>query len=177
MNTGATERVEGLIGNALRFGEGQVLMLDGKNEALRGMDQLTIEAWVRSSNEDSARRQRIIAFWEHYLISIFSGYTVMGHVYGPGGEGVSGAKRILRGSASLVPHQWMHIAVTYDGKRARIFVNGVQKNSVKMTGPVNGDDAGALTMSHLGADGFLGELDELGPLRLRGLGRRFGGSV
>lgn len=161
MNEGATERVEGIIGKALRFGEGQVLTLDGANEALRGMDQLTIEVWVRSSNENPERRQRIIAFWEHYLISIFSGYTVMGHVYGPGGESVPGAKRVLRGSSTLVPHQWMHIAVTYDGKRARIFVNGVQKNSVKMAGPVNADDVSALTISSGGADGFLGELDEL----------------
>lgn len=157
---GPAQYGEGLIGRALRLGEGQYISLSGDHPALRGMDQLTIELWLRSSNEDTARRQRTICFWEHYLISIFEGNHIVGHLYGPGGESAPDRKRVLRGKTSCVPHQWMHVAVTYDGKQARLFVNGVQEASAKMTGPIN-EASGELRISAPGSDGFVGDLDEL----------------
>lgn len=157
---GPAEYVDGIIGKALRLSDGLHITLDGRHEALRGMEQLTIELWLRSSNEDPARRQRTICFWEHYLISVFEGRRITGHIYGPGGEATAGAKHVLGAQTPCTPHQWMHVALTYDSRRARLFVNGVEEISRPMTGPVN-SGRGALTISMPGGDGFLGEIDEL----------------
>ncbi len=48
LSQGPVERVEGVIGNALRLGQDQVIGIEGDRALLQGMDQLTIEVWFRT---------------------------------------------------------------------------------------------------------------------------------
>jgi len=154
LTQGPVERVEGVIGKALRMGEGQAITLPDRPE-LRGMDQLTVELWFNTHCEDLDHRQRTVVFWDHYLISLFEHRRFVGHIYGADGE-----KFILSGPADVQPNTWYHAAITYDGKRARLWFNGREIGGAKMTGPVN-DAAGTARISMPTGDGFIGDLDEV----------------
>ncbi len=150
------ERTDGVCGQALRLNPNQAIVLPETPEKLRGMDALTVEAWFRSSNEDPSHRQRLVLYWEHYLISIFAGGRLMGHIYDQ-----DATKYILRGSTSVEPNRWYHVALTWDGERARLWLNGRQQSSARMAGTVNADPSGGLQIGAVGGDWFEGEIDEL----------------
>jgi len=155
LNEGPVERGEGIFGSSLKLADGQVIQLEGNRECLRGMDQLTAELWFKTTNEDTTHRQRLILFWEHYLISIFEGQRFVGHLYDADGK-----KAVLRGSGGIRPGVWYHAALTYDGQRGRLWLNGTQVTSVRLSGPLN-NAPGALQFSTTATDAFIGEIDEV----------------
>ncbi len=155
LNEGPVERGEGIFGSSLKLADGQVIQLEGGRECLRGMDQLTAELWFKTTNQDSTHRQRLIMFWEHYLISIFEGNRLVGHLYDSEGK-----KYVLRGHTAIMPGVWYHAAITFDGERGRLWLNGVQETSVRMKGPIN-NALGSLSISTNSNDAFIGEIDEL----------------
>lgn len=148
-------RVDGVAGQALSLTNEQALVPSSTPEALRGMEQLTVEAWFRTRNEDSSRRQRIILYWEHYLISIFQGGHLMGHIYDQ-----DATNHILRGTGVIHPNRWYHAAVTWDGSIAKLWLNGRELARVRMTGVVNPAPTSALQIGRVAGEGFDGEIDE-----------------
>ncbi len=152
----AVERVDGVCGQALTLEPQQSLVPSSQPEDLRGMDALTVEVWFRTTNEDPSHRQRVVLYWEHYLISIFNGGRLMGHIYDQDGK-----KYILRGHGSVEPHRWYHAALTWDGERAKLWLNGRQQASVRMEGTVNAEQGGGLHIGSTGGDWFEGQIDEL----------------
>lgn len=149
-------RVEGVSGQALSLGPRQVIVLPETPEALRGMDQLTVELWFRSTNEDVSHRQRLVLYWEHYLISIFEGGNLRGHLYDQ-----DATPYILSGREVIVSGPWYHAAITWDGERARLWLNGREQSSVRMRGAINPAPGSGLRIGSWGDDWFEGQIDEL----------------
>ncbi|MFO7946459.1 MAG: LamG-like jellyroll fold domain-containing protein, partial [Armatimonadota bacterium] len=145
----------GLIGKSLRLAEGQVILPQAPNERVAGMDELTLEVWFRFDEDRQGHRQRVVMFWEHYLISIWESGTIFGHIYDHDGK-----KTRLAGRSIVHPGVWNHAALTYDGAVARLYVNGIEEASGRMTGPVN-PASGRLQINSYGDDYFAGHLDEV----------------
>ncbi|MGM0493509.1 MAG: LamG-like jellyroll fold domain-containing protein [Armatimonadota bacterium] len=150
-------RVEGVSGQALSLDEREAVLPAETPDELRGMDQLTVELWFRTTCEDPAHRQRIVQYWEHYLISIFEGRRLMGHVYDQ-----DATNHILRGGGEVImPGRWYHTALTWDGERAKLWLNGRELARVRMSGTVNVASGGELRLGSVGNDWFEGAIDEL----------------
>lgn len=149
-------RVDGVCGQALSLGEGQALVPATTPDALRGMDQLTVEAGFMTTNEDPQHRQRIVLYWEHYLISIFEGGRMVGNLYDQDGE-----NHVLRGTGVIDPGRWYHTALTWDGDRARLWLNGREVASLRMSGTINPAPGSGLQFGAVGGDWFEGAIDEI----------------
>jgi len=153
---GEPVRTEGMVGQALSLADGEGITVPTPDE-LRGMDQITVELWFRTTNTDPAHRQRLVMYWEHYLISIFEGGRLTGHLYDQ-----DGAKYVLRGHAPILPGRWYHTALTYDGERGRLWLNGRVEASLKMTGIINAAvPPGTVQVGTVGTDSFIGQIDEV----------------
>ena len=152
----APERVEGVSGTALTLGPNQMIALPSTPDELRGMDQLTVELWFRTTNEDPTHRQRIALYWEHYLISIFEGGRLTGHIYDQ-----DATNNPIRGHTPIVPGRWYHSALTYDGERAKLWLNGREEASVRVTGTINAAPGTGLRIGSTSDDWFEGQIDEL----------------
>lgn len=149
-------RVDGICGQALSLGENQALVPATTPDELRGMDQLTVEAWFRTTNEDPQHRQRIVLYWEHYLISIFEGGRLTGHLYDQDVE-----KYVLRGAGIIHPGRWYHAALTWDGERAKLWLNGREVANLRMSGAINPVPGSGLQFGAVGGDWFEGHIDEV----------------
>lgn len=155
-SSGEVVRTEGIVGQALSLAAGQAISVAAP-DALRGMDQLTVECWFRTTNDDPTHRQRLVMYWEHYLISIFEGGRLTGHLYDQDGE-----KYVLRGHSPIIPGRWYHAALTFDGQRGRLWLNGREEASVRMSGTINAAvPPGTVQISTTGDDYFVGQIDEV----------------
>lgn len=152
---GEPTRADGLIGKSLRLDEGDVVVTDATAQQLGGMDELTVEVWFKYDKKREGLRQRIVKFWEHYLISIFEGGDVYGHIYDQ-----DATKTRLRSRSNITPEKWYHAALVWDGQIARLYINGVQETQGRMSGTVNAAP-GTFQLNSAGSDYFAGEIDEL----------------
>ncbi len=156
-NPASPVRVPGIAGQALSLANHQAIVPATVPDALRGMDQITVEAWFRSTNEDPTHRQRIIAYWNHYLLSIFEGGSPRSHLYGPDARMYA-----LSARQTVIPGQWYHMAETWDGERVRLWINGRVVNSMPMDEPMVNPEPGAnFHIGAVGGDSFIGQIDEL----------------
>lgn len=149
-------RVRGVTGQALKLHSGQTLIPDHTPDELRGVDRFTLELWFRTTSEAPMERQRLVVYWGHYLLSIFEGGRLMGHLYDQ-----DGTKYILRGHGTIQPHRWYHVAITWNGKRAKLWLNGREQDSVRMTGRINPEPGSGLRVGGTGDEWFQGTVDEL----------------
>ena len=64
--------------------------------------------------------------------------------------------------AALVANQWSHLALTYDGVRMRLYVNGAQVTERLLTGTITAS-TGVLRLggNSVWSEFFQGQLDEL----------------
>jgi len=152
----APQRADGVCGQALTLASRQAIVPASTPDHLRGMDQLTVEVWFRSTNEDASHRQRIVLYWEHYLISIFEGGRLVGHLYDQ-----DGTKYVLRGHQPIHPGRWYQAALTWDGERAKLWLNGREQATVRMSGTINAVPGSGLQVGAVGDDWFEGQIDEL----------------
>ncbi len=155
MPEGEPTRTDGVMGKSLRLDEGDVVIADATAEKLGGMDELTVEVWFKYDKKREGKYQRIVRFWNHYLISIFKWGTVFGHIYDQ-----DGTKTRLKGRSNIVPEKWYHVAVVWDGQIASLYINGIQEAKSRMSGTVNAAP-GTFQLSNDGKDYFAGEIDEL----------------
>ncbi len=152
---GEVARTEGIVGRALTLADGQAVTIPTP-EALRGLEQITVETWFRTTDPDPMHRQRLVLYWEHYLISIFEGGRLTGHLYDQ-----DVGKFIARGHQPIIPGRWYHTALTWDGERVRLWLNGRVEATLRMSGTINPVPGAGLQLGSAGTDSFIGQIDEL----------------
>jgi hypothetical protein len=100
-------------------------------------DQLTLAAWMNvqdpipnMSYSTAISRQIGKTEEQHYHLSINSGYQAILFVNPTGGKVVVGSP-----NAPLPQQTWIHLAGTYDGRVARLYVNGKEVANLPASGP------------------------------------------
>lgn len=162
LNEGPAERGPGVIGTALKLAPRQSVKLNVPLDRIAGVEQLTVEFWFRAHEDGVGRRQRMVLFWEHFLLTLWEDGSIFGHIY----DAAGGMRRTVS-RTPIVPGVWYHAAMTYDGKDVKLLLNGQVEATAKMTGPVNAAP-GSLILSTEADDHFSGEIDEL---RISGIAR------
>jgi glucose/arabinose dehydrogenase/PKD repeat protein len=147
-----------------RFGSG--LVFDGVNDWITVADDdsldastgLTVEAWVRPSR---------LGQWRTVVVKERAGgvaYSLYADQAGgrPVGQVFLAGERDALGSAPLASNEWSHLALTFDGGIARLYVDGLQVGSVGAAGALS-PSAGPLRIGGNGVWGewFQGAIDEV----------------
>jgi hypothetical protein len=170
-----------VLQNGATYGAGQVgqsFRLDGNNDripipssAVGPLDitgnQLTIEAWINLASHQHPFNNSHVIFDKFYDgTTPWNGYN-LGVAQGKLGLNIGTTTTFLGLSASsLVPtNTWVHVAGTYDGATARLYLNGQEQAAEPLTGNVLHTDWDAAIGNENGpnstAYGFQGLLDEV----------------
>ncbi|HZL16160.1 MAG TPA: LamG domain-containing protein [Polyangia bacterium] len=98
-------------------------------------DQLTIAAWIflQGTITDYATvisRQIATGFDQHYHLSVNAQQQAILFITTPN------SGQVVLGGPMTVPQQvWVHLAGTYDGSQARLYVNGTEVGDLPASGP------------------------------------------
>jgi hypothetical protein len=151
--------VPGKYGTALKFDgkEGCVTVSD--SPALQLHEEFTLEAWVKPEGEllHLPVITKQAEGFPAYALGV--GLTTAGKAEGQIGTEAKGHSDIASG-ASLAANAWSHEAVTFDGTRLRLYVNGklVAGKVVEKTNPAA---AGPLEIGCSASGHFRGTIDEV----------------
>lgn len=145
---------------------GNILNFDGTDD---GVDMgnpanfnitanITLEAWVYSTN--TTGDQKIITkFGDVALDNAYALQTVNGEpqFYLDLGAGW----QVCGAGTTLSANTWYHIAGTYDGTNMKIYVNGVERNSIAQTGAIDVSASTFKIGTWAGGNFWTGQLDEV----------------
>ncbi|MFG1617937.1 LamG-like jellyroll fold domain-containing protein [Nonomuraea wenchangensis] len=157
-NTGAasdtTWTTTGKHGKALSFNGTSSWVTVPHSSSLRLTNALTLSAWVRPAALSGGLWRTVIMKEHSEWGGVYGLYASSQYNNAPGGwlQTSDAGGGIVSGSA-LPLNQWSHLALTYDGSTARLYVNGSPVSQPAMTGAVL-DDGGAL---RIGGNAFWGE--------------------
>jgi len=95
-------------------------------DELNPEENLTIETWVYLDSATAiVHRPYFVARLNSYALTLNASGNVQMYIRSDEPAWYSGAV----GTTTIVPGRWYHIAGTYDGSVARVYVNGVQEDS------------------------------------------------
>ena len=164
-NTGTarnTTRVTtGKYGRALSFNGFSSEVVVNHSASLRLTTGMTLSAWVNPNTITDWRTvvMKELASGENASYGL---YASDGEV--PSGWLLTGRSHIAEvlGSTPLPINTWSHLALTYDGSKAILYVNGVPAGEISLTGSLV-DDGGVLRIgaNSIWGDHFSGRIDEV----------------
>jgi hypothetical protein len=144
---------------------GQALLFDGVddyvslgNSTVFDVDTtVTYEAWIRPDSTSAFIFNKWVNFQEDKQMT-YSGDKVAFYMH----NAFSGVS--LVSSSSVPKHQYTHVAATYDGTTAKLYINGVFDTSKSVGFPVS-NSAGVLYLAHNpdrfdNQSAFMGVIDE-----------------
>jgi hypothetical protein len=154
--------VPGKYGSSLRFdGEGDCVTVP--NSAALGLgEEFTIEAWAKA---DYPLAEDPIIFKESegsYSYTLGLGFSETGKAEGWVGEEGGEATESVVSTEALEPNVWTHLALTYDGSKLRLYVNGALAATKSLPGITLASE-GPLTIGCAPAfeEAFRGRIDEI----------------
>ncbi|WP_178984076.1 LamG-like jellyroll fold domain-containing protein [Winogradskyella helgolandensis] len=134
--------------------------IDMQNTLDLNPDGFTISAWIKHDSESTGNvsilSKRDVAFTKGYDLTLTNSNKI-------NINWKNSSSQSLTSHTSIPDNQWHHIAITYDGSNASIYIDGVLDNSAEKTAPM------ATTESfHIAAAGeitpiqhFKGHIDEV----------------
>ncbi len=138
----------GRVGNGLYFDGGAIAKLSG-TESLSPAPALTIELWVRP-----------LALGTTGFLLSKAGVFAFPQLNADGSLDArlwnASTSTLVHASGGLRTNIWSHVALTYDGALAKIYVNGALAGAAPVAGPLAGSQS-ALTLG----SGYKGVLDSL----------------
>jgi hypothetical protein len=156
---GPTRTTSGKFGRALTF--------DGVNDQVNVADSasldltnaLTLEAWVNPSALGTAWRTVLMKEQPSATVYALYGNT---DTTRPSANFFTTSEQDVRGTAALGLNTWSHLAATYDGSVARLYVNGTQVATKALNAPLV-TSTGALRIggNNIWGEWFAGTIDEV----------------
>lgn len=147
----------GVKGNCVDFNGSTDYVNIPKDETLNFTNSLTIMAWAKTRDYKEAKIAQK-GDWDGHGIggSKWNGWK--GHVRISGG----GTEAIEWTDGRPLLNEWYHIAITYDGSKLKMYINGQLNNSRDVTGALNINNRTASIGSDNGAQKFFnGLIDEV----------------
>jgi LruC domain-containing protein len=147
----------GVKGNCLDFNGSSEYVNIPKDETLNFTNSLTIMAWAKTRDYKEAKIAQK-GDWDGHGIggSKWNGWK--GHVRISGG----GTEAIEWTDGRPLLNEWYHIAITYDGSKLKMYINGQLNNSRDVSGTLNINNRTASIGSDNGAQKFFnGLIDEV----------------
>lgn len=129
---GATWSSTGKFGGALNFNGTSAFVYVKPTAVLNPGGAMTLEAWVRPAATQSGWRTIVQKEVDNYFLHASSSGALrpaMGGTFGT-------TKTMVAGTSALPVGAWSHLASTYDGATARLYVNGVLVASKAQTGAI-----------------------------------------
>ena len=150
---------DGIAGSALHFdpaSTGYVVAPDGKSPGR--FQRLTISVWVKVARGANGP---VIAKWPEngdaggYMLSIAEGH--------PAVEFLLEHSRVSLVAETALPSDeaWHHVAATYDGIAARLFVDGEPSGTLTVSGDLGLGDAPLLLGRNPAGQSFTGSIDDV----------------
>jgi fibronectin type 3 domain-containing protein len=131
--SGATWTASGRFGSALSFNGTNNMVTVPDSNSLDLTTAMTLEAWVRPTTVTDWHTVLLKEQPSQLAYALYGSTdarTPAGHVYPSG----AGGDRWARGSSALAVNTWAHLAFTWDGATARLYVNGTQTASTAIAG-------------------------------------------
>jgi len=156
MNMNATGKIDGA--NELH-GSGDYIDC-GDNTSLKGMNGLTVEAWVMPN---SAIGSGIMSKWSSWTAGTGGSYILWQSGTGKVGWGVvtETSSANFYDTPALQAGQWYHLVGVYDGSQIRLYINGTQVGTPQ---PVSGKIASTNDPCYIGhylSEYMNGTIDEV----------------
>jgi hypothetical protein len=160
---GAKRTTQGRYGSALSFDGVNDRVTVPDSAQLRLTDGLTIEAWVRPTSASGQRLVLLKGSGKGVAYGLYaSDLRLPSGTVRTAATARASVVRRARGKTRLPLHRWSHVAVTFNGDRVRIYVNGEWIRSRKASGSLV-SAAGALRIGGGAsrATSFRGRIDEV----------------
>lgn len=129
------EFIDGVIGKAIRFdGTGAEIQVE-KAGTLPIADQLTLEFWLRYDGENPVRKSATYTCAAHssaFNIAVTPHRGTMSAKL----TTAEGKVKLQGAEGEIQIGKWSHVALVYDGSRARIYINGEVTAATRASGPI-----------------------------------------
>jgi hypothetical protein len=142
---GAPKVAAGHKGDALTFnGASDFVQIPTSVSLAKTINQISLEAWVNPAKD---AQMEVVTKWDGLLNGMFHFEPQAGGTLRcclrSGNNAADAVIVDFKTAASVVPQaKWTHLAETYDGKTARIYVNGVESITANGAGTIR-DSANA----------------------------------
>lgn len=142
----------------LKFDGGDDYVNCGNNASINnlGLNGFTLEAWVKLSNPYTTNS--IIRKTGDYNLYVNGGKLNV--EYWPNGVGNSSFSK-LSGTITIAANTWTHVAATWDGTTASLYVNGVLNNGSSFSTLIGGTENLWLGRSSIYNNPYGGSMDEI----------------
>jgi len=125
----------GKYGTGLSFNGSNSIININNSSSLNLTTTMTLEAWVYPTLLDNLWQDVIYKYNDvYYLEAVSQQNTGTASVPAGGLTLTSGADNFVPGLVPLSSNTWSYLSATYDGKTNRLYVNGVQVNTLAETG-------------------------------------------